>query len=111
MATVEGWNVFKDDRNLVCVMERVVDNGYLVRMGKKMQGTDFGYIAVYTKDNSVNIFVNVTRDVVFDIDGERFSDKGWRISRRLGRRRVAVEWPGTRRASGQTLRPDARAGF
>mgnify|MGYP001826242739 CR=1 FL=1 len=73
VTTVEGWNIFKDDGNLVCVMERVVDNGYLVRMGKEKQGTAFGYIAVYTKDKSVNIFGNVTRELVFDIDGQRFT--------------------------------------
>ncbi|MEP2533650.1 hypothetical protein [Shimia sp.] len=72
---VEGWDIYKGDGDLVCVMERVMDNGYLVRMGKEKDGTDFGYIAVYTKDKDAKIYGNVTRDVVFDIDGTRFTGR------------------------------------
>lgn len=71
--TVKGWNIFEDDGKLVCVMDRVGNKGYLVRMGEEKQGSDFGYIAVYTKDKPVNICGNVTREVVFDIDGQRFT--------------------------------------
>ena len=42
-------------------------------MGKEKQGTGVGYIAVYTKGRSINIFGNATPEAVFDIDGQRFA--------------------------------------
>jgi hypothetical protein len=71
--TVEGWDIYAPTEQLGCMMERVVDNGYFVRMGKVKDTNAFGYLAVYTQDESVKVFGNVVADeVVFDLDGKRF---------------------------------------
>jgi lipid-binding SYLF domain-containing protein len=75
LETVEGWTIYQGTENLGCVMEQVNADGYLVRMGKTQAGDDFGYIAVYTKDEDVNIIGGVTKEVIFDIDGRRFAGK------------------------------------
>ena len=70
------------------MMERVVDNGYFVRMGKVKDTNKFGYLAVYTQDENVKVYGNQVADeeVVFDLDGKRFRgtvvgrllEGGWR---------------------------------
>ena len=70
--TVEGWNILRDIDRGGCVMEKVNEDGYLIRIGKTEAGAEFGYVAVYTKDKKVNVIGGVTRDVEFDLDGERF---------------------------------------
>ncbi len=70
--TVEGWNIMRDLERGGCVMEKVNENGYLVRIGKTDAGAEFGYIAVYTKDKDVNVVGGVSNDVTLDLDGERF---------------------------------------
>lgn len=85
--TVEGWSIFGETKKLGCVMERVVDTGFLVRMGKIKETNKFGYLAVYTQDKDVDIIGGVVEneDVVFDLDGKRFTGTtvgqfrdGWR---------------------------------
>ena len=85
--TVEGWDIYAPEGRLDCMMERVVDNGYFVRMGKIKDTQKFGYLAVYTKDENLKVYGNVSGDeVVFDLDGKRFRGKttqrllagGWR---------------------------------
>lgn len=85
--TVEGWDIYAPEGRLDCMMERVVDNGYFVRMGKIKETQKFGYVAVYTQDESLKIYGNVVGDeVVFDLDGKRFRGQttqgllegGWR---------------------------------
>lgn len=70
--TVEGWNIMRDLDRGGCVMEKVNEDGFLIRIGKTEDGAEFGYIAVYTKDRDVNVVGGVTDDVTFDLDGERF---------------------------------------
>ncbi len=70
--TIEGWNILRDLDRGGCVMEKVNEDGYLIRIGKTDAGAEFGYIAVYTKDKDVNVIGGVTGDVTFDLDGERF---------------------------------------
>ena len=70
---VEGWDIYQGSENLGCVMERTMDDGYLVRLGKEKAGAPFGYIGVYTQNPDVNIYGGVAGDVVLDIDGQRFT--------------------------------------
>ena len=85
--TVEGWDIYAPTDRLGCMMERVVDNGLFVRMGKVKDTNAFGYLAVYTQDENLKVYGNVVGDeVVFDLDGKRFRGKtvqrlldgGWR---------------------------------
>ncbi len=70
---VEGWSIYRGAEDLGCIMERTMDDGYLVRLGKEKAGAPFGYIGVYTQDPNVKIYGGVTGDVVLDIDGQRFT--------------------------------------
>ena len=85
--TVEGWDIYNPEGRLGCMMERVVDNGYFVRMGMIEDTKAFGYLAVYTQDENLKVYGNVVgEEVVFDLDGKRFRGKtvqrllagGWR---------------------------------
>ncbi len=69
---VEGWSILRDVERSGCVMEKVNENGFLFRIGKTEAGSEFGYVAVYTKDKDVNVIGGVSKDVTFDVDGERF---------------------------------------
>lgn len=89
LETVEGWDIFQGTEELGCVMERTMDDGYLVRLGKEKAGAPFGYIGVYTQDPKVKIYGGATGDVVMDIDGQRFTgtavgDLGFREAYRGG---------------------------
>ena len=53
--TVEGWSIARDIERGGCVMEKINEDGYLVRIGKTEAGSEFGYIAVYTRDEDVNV--------------------------------------------------------
>lgn len=70
--TVAGWSIARDTERGGCVMEKINEDGYLVRIGKTEAGSEFGYIAVYTRDEDVNVIGGVTGDVTFDLDGERY---------------------------------------
>ena len=86
--TVEGWAIYGETDKLGCIMERVVESGLLVRMGKIKETNKFGYLAVYTQDESVEVYGNVVsnEEAVLDLDGKRFTgtvvgrirDGGWR---------------------------------
>ncbi|MBE1283671.1 MAG: hypothetical protein GJ676_10215 [Rhodobacteraceae bacterium] len=70
--TVEGWNIQRDLDRGGCIMEKVNEDGYLIRIGKTEAGAEFGFVGVYTKDEDVNVIGGVSRDVTFDLDGELF---------------------------------------
>ncbi|SHK44564.1 Las17-binding protein actin regulator [Shimia gijangensis] len=84
--TIEGWTILRSVETSTCVMEKVNEDGYLFRMGKEEPGDVFGYVAVYTQDENLDIYGNVSNEVVLDLDGERFDakatghlrDDGWR---------------------------------
>ena len=73
--TVEGWDILSDTETGACVMEKINEDGYLFRMGKEEAGDVFGYVAVYTTDKNIDIYGNVSNEVVLDLDGERFDAK------------------------------------
>lgn len=80
--TVEGWDIYAPEGRLDCMMERVMDNGLFVRMGKIKETNKFGYLAVYTQDENLKVYGNVVGDeVVFDLDGKRF--RGQTVGRLL----------------------------
>ena len=71
--TVEGWTIVRSLDSLACVMEKVNEEGYLLRVGKTEAGAHFGYVAVYTRDDSINIIGGVTNDIILDMDGNRYT--------------------------------------
>ena len=84
---VEGWDIYAPEGRLDCMMERVMDDGLFVRMGKIKETNKFGYLAVYTQNENLKVYGNVVGDeVVFDLDGKRFRGQvvnrllagGWR---------------------------------
>lgn len=84
--TVEGWTILRNVETSACLMEKKNEDGYLFRIGKEEPGGVFGYVAVYTQDENIDIYGNVSNAVVLDLDGERFDAKatghlrgdGWR---------------------------------
>lgn len=72
VAAVEGWNIVRDLEGNGCFMQKVNEAGYLVRIGKTEAGAEFGSIGVYTKDKEIYVLEGETKDVEFDLDGERF---------------------------------------
>lgn len=72
VASVEGWNIVRGVEGNGCFMEKVNKDGYLVRIGKTEAGSEFGSIGVYTKDKDIYVLEGETKDVEFDLDGERF---------------------------------------
>ena len=57
--TVEGWEIYAPTDRLGCMMERVMDNGLFVRMGKVKETNKFGYLAVYTQDENLKVYGDV----------------------------------------------------
>jgi|GEM_PF-307596 len=72
VSSVEGWNVVRGLEGNGCFMEKVNEQGYLIRIGKTEAGGEFGSIGVYTKDKDIYVLEGETKDVEFDLDGERF---------------------------------------
>jgi lipid-binding SYLF domain-containing protein len=72
IGTVAGWSILRATEGGGCLMQKLNDDGFLIQMGKTKAGTEFGYIGIYTRDRSVYVLEGETRDVTFDLDGERF---------------------------------------
>ena len=72
VSSVEGWNIVRGLEGNGCFMEKVNQDGYLIRIGKTEAGAEFGSIGVYTKDKDIYVLEGQTKDVEFDLDGERF---------------------------------------
>lgn len=75
LATVEGWTITRGIEQGGCMMQKVNSDGYLVRIGKTAAGHNFGRLAVYTSDKKAYVLEGETKDVTFDLDGERFYGK------------------------------------
>lgn len=72
VSSVEGWNIVRGMEGHGCFMEKINQDGYLIRIGKTEAGAEFGSIGVYTKDKDIYVLEGETKDVEFDLDGERF---------------------------------------
>lgn len=72
VAAVEGWSIVRGLEGNGCFMQKVNEAGYLVRIGKTEAGAEFGSIGVYTKDKDIYVLEGETKDVEFDLDGERY---------------------------------------
>jgi lipid-binding SYLF domain-containing protein len=72
LASVESWNIVRGTETNGCFMEKVNEQGYLIRIGKTEAGGEFGSVGVYTKDKDIYVLEGETKDVEFDLDGERF---------------------------------------
>jgi hypothetical protein len=68
---VEGWNVFVDNENRSCLIERVDDNGNVVQMGLTKDHS-IGYVGVFTKAD-IGIKKGAQEEIYIDIDGALYS--------------------------------------
>ena len=70
--TVEGWNIFLNESTKNCLMEKVESNGFVVQIARTGEGEEFGRLGVYSP-NPTDIKDGETRELTFDLDGERFT--------------------------------------
>ena len=75
LAKVESWTITRGVEQGGCMMQKVNADGYLVQIGKTAAGHDFGRLAVYTSDKDAYVLEGESKDVTFDLDGERFFGK------------------------------------
>jgi hypothetical protein len=70
--SVEGWNIFLNESTKNCLMEKVESNGFVVQIARTGEGEEFGRLGVYSP-NPTDIKDGETRELTFDLDGERFT--------------------------------------
>jgi hypothetical protein len=80
-AEVEGWDVFVDNSDQTCLIQRISDAG-VVQMGVWQKDPLMVYIGVFTKD-ATNLRDGAVGDLIIDIDGQLFTGQGVAVTKRI----------------------------